>query len=151
MLQSVNNPYPGEAASAEQLLQLANEYRTAAHTLLGQGKARKPLSRAPCRLSAIHAIELYFNALLLHKGMESAQVRGLKHGLVGRVDLAATNGLHLRKKTCSHLEAMTGNREYLVTRYGPEMTASVSQINRLIATLDEVGNKVTVIVLGCPQ
>ena len=38
---------------------------------------------------------------------------------------------------------MAGNREYLVTRYGPEMTATTSQINRLTATLDEVANKVS--------
>ena len=45
-----------------------------------------------------------------------------------------------------HLHAMTGNREYLVTRYGPEMTATVSQVNRLTATLDEVAKKVTAAV-----
>ena len=146
MLQSVKNPYPGDAATAEQLLQLATEYRTAAHTLRSQSKKGKPLSRAPCRLAAIHAIELYLNSLLLRKGMESAKVRSFKHGLVERGDLAAANGLHLKRKTCSHLEAMTGSREYLITRYGPEMTASMSEINRLMATLDEVGNKVSVIV-----
>lgn len=148
MLQSVTNPYPGETASAEQLLRLADEYRTAAHTLLGQGKARKPLSRAPCRLTAIHAIEFYFNALLLHKGMEPAEVRKLKHCLSKRVVLAAANGLHLKKKTAAHLIDMTGDREYLVTRYGAEMSASMSKINRLMATLDEVGIKVTSILQG---
>ncbi|MEM7635327.1 MAG: hypothetical protein AAF299_12245, partial [Pseudomonadota bacterium] len=64
MLRPESEPYPGATASAQQVLQLANEYRTAAHTLLAQGKKKQPLSRAPCRLSAIHAIELYFNALL---------------------------------------------------------------------------------------
>jgi len=41
---------------------------------------------------------------------------------------------------------MAGNREYLVTRYGPEMAATISQINRLTATLEEVANKVTVMM-----
>jgi hypothetical protein len=41
---------------------------------------------------------------------------------------------------------MVGNREYLVTRYGAEMTSTVSQINRLTATLDEVANKVTAMI-----
>lgn len=148
MLQSVNDPYPGEAASAEQLLQLANEYRAAAHSLLGQGKPRKPLSRAPCRLTAIHAIELYFNALLLHKGMEPTQVRALKHSLSQRVELAVPNGLHLKKKTSAHLIDMTGQREYLVTRYGAEMPASMSEINRLMATLDEVSRKINSILMN---
>jgi len=148
MLKPVNDPYPGEAASAEQLLQLANEYRTAAHTLLGQGKAGKPLSWAPCRLVAIHAIELYFNALLLHKGMESAQVRNLRHCLSQRLELAVANGIRLKKKTSDHLIDMTSKREYLVTRNGAEMPASMSEINRLTATLDEVGKKVSKIVTG---
>lgn len=148
MHKSVNEPYPGEAASAEQLLHLANEYRTAAHTLLGQGKAKKPLSWSPCRLAAIHAIELYFNALLLHKGMAPARVRNLKHCLSQRADLAVENGLHLKKKTSDHLIDMTSNREYLVSRYGAEMPASMSEVTRLTATLDEVDNKVSKIVTG---
>lgn len=146
MLQPVNNPYPGESASAEQLLQLADEYRTAAHTLLEQGKAGQPLSWAPCRLSAIHAIELYFNALLLNKGMKPAQIRNLRHCLSQRAELAPVNGLQLRKKTSDHLIEMARNRELLVTRYGAEMPASVSEINRLTATLEEVGDKVSEIL-----
>ena len=99
-------------------------------------------------MSAIHAIELYFNALLVDKGMQPAQVRNLKHCLSQRGELAVANGLHLKKKTSAHLVSMTGNREYLVTRYGAEMPASMSEINRLTATLDEVGNKVSEIVSG---
>ncbi len=148
MLQSVTNPYPGEAASAAQLLMLADEYRTAAHTLLGQGRPRKPLSRASCRLAAIHAIELYFNALLRHNDVKHKQVRGLQHSLGERSNRAQENGLHLRKRTAAHLEAMTDNREYLIARHGPDMTASMSEINRLIATLEEVGRKVTSILGG---
>jgi hypothetical protein len=148
MLQSVCNPYPGEAASPRQLLMLADEYRQAAHVLQKQGRAGEPLSRAPSRLVAIHAIELYFNALLLHRGLKSAEIRALGHRLAERSRLAQGHGLHLRKLTMAHLEAMTGNREYLISRYGPEMTATVSQINRLMATLDEVGKKVSRIVTG---
>lgn len=147
MLKPVNDPYPGEAASAQQLLQLANEYRTAAHTLLAQGKAKQPLSWTPCRLSAIHAIELYFNALLVDKGMEPAQVRNLKHCLSQRAKLAVANGIRLKKKTSAHLIDMTSNRELLVTRYGAEMPASMSEINRLMATLKEVGKKVSKTVM----
>jgi hypothetical protein len=101
------------------------------------------LSRAPCRLTAIQSIELYLNALLLHVGHEPSRIRGMQHDLFARTDLAIASGLHLRKRTAAHLSMMTGNREYLVTRYGPEMTATSSQINRLTATLEEVANKVT--------
>ncbi|UCI21343.1 hypothetical protein FJ970_10450 [Mesorhizobium sp. B2-1-8] len=60
--------YPGELASPQQLHQLAEEYRKAANLLLQQGRPGKALTRAPCRLSAIHAIELYLTALLLPCG-----------------------------------------------------------------------------------
>ena len=148
MDQSVDRPYPGEAASVQQLLSLANEYRVAAHTLRSQGLKGEPLSWAPCRLAAIHAIELYFNALLLHKGLSPAELRAHRHCLVQRTRLAQEHGLQLRVKTARHLQDISGNREYLVTRYGPEMTATMSQINRLMATLDEVSGKVTEIVDG---
>lgn len=148
MLQSVTNPYPGAAASVVQLLMLASEYRDAACTLRTQGRKGDPLSWAPCRLAAIHSIELCFNALLLHKGMEPAEIRAMQHCMSQRVKLAPENGLHLRKRTAEHLINITGNREYLVTRYGPEMTSSVSQINRLMATLDEVAAKVCRIVIS---
>ncbi|MGE3371535.1 MAG: hypothetical protein AB7I79_22575 [Rhizobiaceae bacterium] len=111
--------------------------------LLQLGRRGDPLSRAPCRLSAIHAIELYLNALLLFRGQETSRIRGLQHDLAARTQMAIANGLQLRKRTAEHLSAMAGNREYLVTRYGPEMTATISQINRLTATLDEVANKVS--------
>jgi hypothetical protein len=137
------NAYPGGSATAEQVFRLAEEYRKAAQILMPLGRRGDPLSRAPCRLSAIHSIELYLNAFLLHHGHEPAQIRGMQHNLSARTDLAIASGLLLRKRTAAHLSAIAGNREYLVTRYGPEMTATISQINRLTATLEEVANKVT--------
>lgn len=138
----LSKSYPGGSATAVEVLHLAEQYRKAARLLLQLGQRGDPLSRAPCRLSAIHAIELYLNALLLHAGHEPSQIRGMQHNLSARTELAIASGLHLRKRTAAHLSAMAGNREYLVTRYGPEMTATISQINRLTATLDEVANKV---------
>ena len=55
-------------------------------------------------------------------------------------------GLSLRKRTAAHLAAIEGSREYLVTRYGPEMSGTSSQINRLTASLEEVAAKVTEII-----
>lgn len=138
--------YPGQSATVAQILQLAEEYRKAALVLVQQGRPGAPLSRAPCRLAAIHAIELYLNLLLLHNGLETTAIRGMKHDLGKRIDQATATGLKLRKRTAAHLTAMVGSREYLVTRYGPEMTGTVSQINRLIASLQEVAAKVTEIV-----
>ena len=39
-------------------------------------------------------------------------------------------------------ETIASTREYLVTRYGPELTSTLAQLNRLAATLDEVAVKV---------
>jgi ribulose-5-phosphate 4-epimerase/fuculose-1-phosphate aldolase len=70
----------------------------------------------------------------------------MQHNLAERAKRAMDSGLQLRKRTAAHISAMVGNREYLVTRYGAEMTSTVSQINRLTATLDEVANKVTAMI-----
>lgn len=138
--------YPGELASPRQIHELAEEYRKAANQLLQLGRPGKPLTRAPFRLSAIHAIELYLTALLLHRGHNPNQIRKMQHDLSARTELALEAGLRLRAKTAKHLQSLSQNREYLVTRYGPELAATVSQINRLTATLEEVAAKVTILI-----
>jgi hypothetical protein len=137
------NSYPGELATPHQICQLADEYRKAAHHLLGLGRKGAPLSRAPFRFAAIHAVELYLNAFLLHGGREPAVIRGLQHNLTARANLAVESRLALRARTVAHLHSMAMNREYLVMRYGPETTATASEVNRLSATLDEVAAKVS--------
>lgn len=138
-----NKSYPGDLASPFDMWRLANEYRAAAHSLIQSGQRRRPLSWAPYRLSAIHAIELYLNAMLLDGGCSPGELRALQHRFSDRIALAEAAGLVLRKRTAAHLVAMDGNREYVVTRYGPEMTATMSQTNRLMATLEELADKVT--------
>jgi hypothetical protein len=138
--------YPGEIAAPTDLLRLADEYRRAAETIAGLGRRGVPISRAPYRLTAIHAIELYLNSLLLHAGHAPSHVRGLQHDLAARAELAVAAGLVLRKRTASHLKTMAISREYLATRYDPEFTASSSQANRLAATLREVAAKVRLAV-----
>lgn len=133
--------YPGEAATPEQILALANEYRRAADVLVGNGRRGSPLSHAPYRLVAIHAIELYLNALLLATGQSSATLRGLHHNLSARIELALGVKLSLRKRTLEHLESLSQTREYLTTRYDPATSAG-SELNRLAATLSEVAEKV---------
>lgn len=139
-------PYPGKSTTVRDLLRLASEYRKAAHHLLPLGRRGDPSSRAPFRLSAIHAIELYLNAFLLHRGETAASIRGMQHDLATRAERAGEKGLRLRKRTAGHLQSMEEKREYLVSRYSPEMTSTVSQVNRLTATLDEVAEKVTALV-----
>lgn len=143
--------YPGELASPRQIHELAEEYRKAANLLLQLGRPGKPLTRAPFRLSAIHAIELYLTALLLHRGHNPNQVRKMQHNLSARTEHALEAGLRLRAKTAKHLQSLSQNREYLVTRYGPELAATASQINRLTATLDEVAIKVTILLALPPK
>lgn len=134
--------YPGGSATVEQVLSLADEYRQAAYVLLEKRRRGNPLSLAPCRLVAIHAIELYLNALLQFAGHNAGRVRGLQHDLAARAELAIQNGLQLRKRTAFHITAMASKREYLITRYGPEMTGTTSEINRVMATLEEVSKKI---------
>lgn len=138
--------YPGETATPEQIVLLANEYRQAADALRQTGRPREPLSLAPYRLVAIHAIELYLNAALLAAGHPYAKLRGLHHDLASRTKFAPITKLKLRTRTLKHLQSLSETREYLVTRYDPATTAA-SQLNRLGATLNEVGEKVTALVI----
>ncbi|TIO04407.1 MAG: hypothetical protein E5X89_00060 [Mesorhizobium sp.] len=143
--------YPGELASPQQIHELAGEYRKAANLLLQLGRSGKPLTRAPFRLTAIHAIELYLTPLLLHRGHNPNQLRKMQHDLSARTEHALVVGLRLRSKTAKHLQSLSQNREYLITRYGPELAATASQINRLTATLEEVAAKVTVLIGLSPR
>lgn len=113
---------------------------------LGERPRDKPLSHIPRRFLALHAIELYLNAFLLAKGVDHQTIRGLQHDIGERSRRAIDAGLILRKRTAQHLASLSFNREYLVTRYGPEMTATLSQVNRVTATLDELAQKVLTVV-----
>jgi len=134
---------PGDAATPAQLRALADEYRAAAELLLKQRRRGAPLSDQPFRLTAIHAVELYLNAFLLGRGHSASQVRKLQHDLFARADLAFKDGLTLRRRTIQHLQSLSTAREYLVSRYAPELAATMSQLNRLAATLDEIASKVS--------
>ena len=134
--------YPGETATPQQVVLLANEYRCAAEALRNTGRRREPISLAPYRFVAIHAIELYLNAVLLAAGHPSAKLRGLQHDLASRTKFAPISKLCLRTRTLKHLQRLSETREYLVTRYDPA-TSAASQLNRLAATLNEVAEKVT--------
>lgn len=133
--------YPGENAQPDEILRLAHEYRAAAEHLFGKRRKRQPMSLAPCRLTAIHAIELYLNAHLVASGMSMKDVRALGHDLTARAERSRARGLVFRALTAKHLVELTGSREYLEARYDPAMTKT--QLSRLLATLGEVAAKVT--------
>ena len=142
MTEDDGRPYPGTDASSAQLLALADEYRRSAKALMKTVRKGEPLSSAPGRLCAIHAIELYLNAVLRHHGETAGDVRAYRHDLAIRAARPELNSLRLRKKTILHLSKLTEGREYLVARYGPEQMPTSAQQNRLKATLDELAGKV---------
>ncbi len=139
---SSEQAYPGSGTSVGQLLDLAEEYHAAHIQLLLSPNSGLPHASAPARLLAIHAIELYLNAYLLHKGVGPQSLRGLQHDLSKRTALAIEHGLVLRKRTADHLSSMHAAREYLSARYGPDLAKTWSELNRLTATLQEVFKKV---------
>lgn len=137
--------YPGHHATPGEIIRLADEFRETAKVIEKLGRPGDPVSRAPFRFNAIHAIELYLNALLLHAGYDRGRIRGLQHDLAARADLASKAGLLLRQRTQAHLLTLASTREYLVSRYAPDAAGTLSQLNRLTATLDEVAAKVAAI------
>jgi hypothetical protein len=136
-----SNCYPGATSRPEELMALAAQYQLAATEAIKICKRGHNISVAPFRLLCIHAIELYLNAFLLHCGEPASAVRGLQHNLAAYLALLDKYKLVLRTKTRCHLADISANREYLVSRYAPDVT-TLSQINRLQATLTEVETKV---------
>ena len=132
------------------MLQLAEEYRKASDLLRKQGRKGKPLSRAPWRLVAIHAIELFLNAFLLEAKHTPPCIRGMQHNLSKRTTLAVKDGLRLRKKTKYHLLQLDERREYLAARYETTDAKALSQLNRLTQSLEEVAKKVSAKIKTAP-
>ena len=77
----------GEGATAE-VVALAGEYRIAAQLLVQNGRPSGQV-RAPFRMVAIHAVELYLNILL--DPVTARAVRDLRHSSA-RADLACSLG-----------------------------------------------------------
>lgn len=134
--------YPGHNASAHDVHRLAEAYRDAAYRAAASIQRGDPVTAAPLRLLALHSAELNLSAFLILRGTPQVEVRRLGHDLAARLALAGQAGLELRRRTAAHLEAVGRNREYLVARYGPELLAEASQVNRILATMDEIGGKV---------
>jgi hypothetical protein len=129
-------------ASVEATLRMADAYAAAARELLAPGRRSDPFAQAPGRLLALHATELYLSAWLRQAGESGRQVRARQHDLAGRAGAVLALGLGLRRRTACHLARANDLREYLVVRYDPDGLAELSQVNRLLATLEEVAHKV---------
>jgi len=141
--------YPGETSTPRNLLLLAAEYKHAAEVLFDHRKKGSAMATAPFRLVAIHAIELYLNALLIAGGANPVAIRGLQHDLAERAILASENKLDLRQNTRIHLQQLCEYREYICTRYQPEAPGR-SQLNRINATLAEISKKVVALIGEIP-
>lgn len=131
--------YPAKAAGVRGILNLAKQYQDAA-SKLGEGSSKS--NPAPRRLLALHAMELYLNAFLLAKGVDPAMIRGFRHDLGERTRIASEVGLVLRKRTVAHLTTLSASNEYQIIMYAPELTSTLSQVNRVMATVDELSRTV---------
>nr|WP_234914425.1 hypothetical protein [Rhizobium rhizogenes]QCL09444.1 hypothetical protein pC5.7c_577 [Rhizobium rhizogenes]QCL09612.1 hypothetical protein pC5.8a_120 [Rhizobium rhizogenes] len=146
---SCNGPaYPAKAAGVRDILNLAQQYQDAA-SKLGEGSS-KP-NQAPRRLLALHTMELYLNAFLLAKGVDPTTIRGFRHDLGERTRLASDAGLILRKRSVAHLATLSSRNEYDAISYAPELMSTLSQMNRLMATVDELSRRVRKALRVRPQ
>lgn len=134
--------YPGDCATPDDFICLADEYRRGAEILASYEQKGKPQSRAAARLLAAHAIELYLNAHLRAAGLTNPEIRALGHDLRVRAERSMKHGLSLRARTARHLMLMSDQREYLVTRYGPERLKSLSPRTQILASMTDVAMKV---------
>ncbi|WP_246793672.1 hypothetical protein [Rhizobium leguminosarum] len=87
----MSNEYPGSNANPSEVLDLANAYSRASKLLFGKGQKRVPISIAPARMCAIHAIELYLNAFLRHEGVAPEEIRKRMHNLAEPLFVANLN------------------------------------------------------------
>lgn len=99
--------YPGDEATVDEILDYAEAYFAASRTLFERARNGKPQVRAPARLCAIHATELYLNAFLRARGESSKNIRARMHNLA---DEHFISELRLRRKTGLHLQELSHRR-----------------------------------------
>jgi hypothetical protein len=79
---------------------------------------------------------------LLAKGVNPTTIGGFRRDLRELTRVASEAGLVLRKRAMAHLATLSASNEYYVIRYAPELTSALSQLNRVMATVDELSRKV---------
>ncbi|MHA4735206.1 hypothetical protein [Ensifer adhaerens] len=124
---------------ARDVLNLATQYKAAAVKL---GENPSGPNHLPQRLLALHAVELYLDALLQARGLDDEPIHNFQHDLGEPARRAGAARLVLRKRTLAHLATLSSAQEYLIVRYAPELTSTLSQVNRVMTTLKEVSRKV---------
>lgn len=129
----------GKSTGVRDVLDLATQYKAAAVKL---GEAPSSPNHLPQRLLALHAIELYLDALLQAKGLDDEPIHNFQHDLGGPGRRAGAAGLVLRKRTLAHVATLSSAQEYLIVRYAPELASTLSQVSRVMTTLEEVSRKV---------
>jgi len=134
-------PYPGTETEPRAVLLLANQYACAARLLFTE-KSLKQALRLPAMFCAIHAIELYLNAAIIASGETPETLRRMHHNFSQKSSHHGVVALRLRKKTQDHLASLSDKKDYLIVRYAPDQKHSLSELNRLKATLDGVAKKV---------
>lgn len=82
------------------------------------------------------------------KGVDHEAIRGFRHDLGERTRIAINLGLVLRKRTAAHLVTPSLSNEYFVVRYAPTLSTALSQVNRVMATLSELSQKVPRLLKG---
>jgi hypothetical protein len=142
--------YPGDDPTISTLLGLADEFHTAAMSLIGKEDPYRLTLFAPARLCVLQAIELYLNTFLRFEGMPAQEVRAFQHRMIPRAEAARAHGLILKVKTLTTLAALEDSREYLLVRYAPEKRGALSQLPRLFSALDDVTRKVRAAILNQP-
>lgn len=125
-----------------EILTLATRYKDAAIQL---GCASPKQAGLPLRLLALRSIGFYLDGLLLAKGFDHATIRGLEQDLAERSRIAVDIGLVLRKRTAAHLFILSSSGECRIITHGLAL-GPLSQINRVMATLDEVSRKVPTVL-----
>jgi hypothetical protein len=143
---SEKQPEQATPPTPQEIARLARSFSKATDKLLGLCKKGEPMTHAPYRFAAIHAIELYLTAYLQLNNHEPKTIRKLQHNLEQRTDHATKAGLKLRKRTIAHLRELTSTREYVETRYHPTTLKNLTQPNAIIATLKDVEDKVMKVV-----
>lgn len=107
---------------------LADAYKEAAHVLFLLNEGEKWPASAPFRLTALHSIELYLSAFLRGSGSAPEEIRSAQHDFGKLAKLVREAKLHLQNRTIEHLDAVAAGREYLLSRYDPKFSATMSPL-----------------------
>lgn len=136
-------------SSHRELIELAASYAEAAEKLKELWKKGVPLSQAPFRFVAIHAIELYLNAYLETNDHDPKEIRGLQHDLQKKTNCAMADGLKLKLRTVKYLGKLTANADYTCARYKPASLKQPAPPSQLLAAMNDVKDKVAMAVAQC--